>query len=101
MVQDHPHGAISYLNPETLGSSHGSILPRLEASDGPGAVHFDGRTRARNLRRIGEDGRFEFGPVPARRYRLLLRNADGIEQELADFAVGRGQRLELGELRPR
>lgn len=62
---------------------------------------FDGRTRARNLRRIGEDGRFEFGPVPARRYRLLLRNADGVEQELADFAVGRGQRLELGELRAR
>lgn len=89
---------------DELPSAH--VCGRVVVGDGSDAARFvlslfDGRTRARNLRRVGEDGRFEFGPVPARRYRLLLRNADGVEQELADFAVDRGQRLELGELRAR
>jgi hypothetical protein len=89
---------------DELPSAH--VCGRVVVGEGSDAARsalslFDGRTRARNLRRVGQDGRFEFGPVPARRYRLLLMNHDGIEQELAEFAVAHGQRLELGDLRAR
>ena len=89
---------------DELPNAH--VRGRIVVAEGTAADRFslqlfDGRTRARNLRRVGADGSFEFGPVPARRYRLLLRDSNGAEQEMAEFALACGQRLELGELRAR